>query len=527
MVGITRRDALKLGAVGGVIAAVPLLRHRSRGDDDRLAESRIPRPYTLPFAAPPVIDLVAGLDGVARRRVEMRMVTAQILPGVSTRLFAYDGVVPGPTFRVHRGTPAKIRFANTLPDTHPTLGYRPSTSVHMHGSASLPQFDGYASDVTAPGEYKDYLYPNFQPARTLWYHDHGVHRTGENVYMGLAGQYHMYDDRERALPLPKGAYDVPLTIGDAMFDPSGDLRHEPDHRVGQFGDVILVNGVPWPRMRVARRKYRFRVLIGTPARSFNLRLSDGSPMTVIGTDGGLMPVPRNVTSMRAISGERYEIVIDFARYSPGALVELRNRSPLNNEDFSNTNKIMAFEVTDDPFDPSNNDVPAQLFPENPVMLHRATDALRRRRVRVKRDGEVWTINGHTWDTVIDSGFTFTEARPRSGDLEIWEIENSSGGWHHPVHLHLVDFAVLDRNGRAPFAYERGPKDVVYVGESEIVRLLVRFDGQVGKYMVHCHFLAHEDHDMMTQFEVFDPDRPADDPFSAPPRSLDDESADPL
>lgn len=525
--GITRRDALKLGVVGGAFAGVPLLRYRTRSEPDRLAESRIPRPYMLPFAMPPVIDLVAGPDGVARHRVEMRMVTAEIVPGLATRLFAYDGAVPGPTFRVRRGTPAKIRFANALPQAHPTLGYRPSTSVHLHGSASLPQFDGYASDVTSPGEYKDYRYPNYQPSRTLWYHDHAVHRTGENVYMGLAGQYHMFDARERALPLPKGAYDVPLTIGDAMFDPSGDLRHEPDYRVGQFGDVILVNGVPWPRMRVARRKYRFRVLIGTPARSFNLRLSDGSPMTVIGTDGGLMPVPQTVTSMRAISGERYEIVIDFSRYSPGALIELRNRSPLNNEDFANTNKIMAFEVSDDPFDSANNEVPAQLFADNPVMTHRAVDAVARRRIRVKRDGETWTINGHTWDTVIDSGFTFAEARPRYGDLEIWELENSSGGWHHPVHLHLVDFRVLDRNGRTPFAYERGPKDVVYVGENEIVRVLVRFEGQVGKYMVHCHFLAHEDHDMMTQFEVIDRDRVADEPFAAPPRSLNDEAADPL
>ena len=81
-----------------------------------------------------------------------------------------------------------------LPQQHRTLGYTPWTSTHLHGSASLPQYDGYASDVTQPGQWKNYHYPNFQDARTLWYHDHGVHHTAENAYMGLAGMYIMHDD---------------------------------------------------------------------------------------------------------------------------------------------------------------------------------------------------------------------------------------------------------------------------------------------------------------------------------------------
>jgi FtsP/CotA-like multicopper oxidase with cupredoxin domain len=70
-----------------------------------------------------------------------------------------------------------------------------------------------------------------------------------------------------------------------------------------------------------------------------------------------------------------------------------------------------------------------------------------------------------------------------------------------VHIHLIDFQILSRNGRAPFAYERGPKDVVYVGEGETVEVLMRFGPHRGRYMVHCHNLPHEDHDMMTQFRV--------------------------
>ncbi len=53
-------------------------------------------------------------------------------------------------------------------------------------------------------------------------------------------------------------------------------------------------------------------------------------------------------------------------------------------------------------------------------------------------------------------------------------------------------------------HERGAKDVVFVGEKETVRLLIRFDSGEGKYMMHCHNLVHEDHDMMAQFEIRNP-----------------------
>ena len=106
--------------------------------------------------------------------------------------------------------------------------------------------------------------------------------------------------------------------------------------------------------------------------------------------------------------------------------------------------------------------------------------------------------------------------PVLGDTEIWEIQNNSGGWFHPVHIHLIDFKVLSRNGKAPFPWELGPKDVIYTGELEKVRLIMKFGTkdtsspfsvQVGKYMIHCHNLVHEDHDMMSQFSVGLPSDP--------------------
>ena len=135
------------------------------------------------------------------------------------------------------------------------------------------------------------------------------------------------------------------------------------------------------------------------------------------------------------------------------------------------------------------------------MLLREGDAVRTRKLEFERKNSSWTINGTTWDDVVNSGYTKVIANPREGDVEIWELENRSGGWFHPVHIHLVDFQILDRNGRPPHPYEMGPKDVAYVGENETVRVLMRFGPHCGRYMVHCHNLVHEDDDMMIQFAV--------------------------
>ena len=130
-----------------------------------------------------------------------------------------------------------------------------------------------------------------------------------------------------------------------------------------------------------------------------------------------------------------------------------------------------------------------------------TPGLPERYLRFERQNGHWTINGLTWQEVIDSNFQANVGNPALNAVEVWTLENKSGGWFHPVHIHLVDFKVLDRNGRPPPAYERGPKDVVYVGENEKVRFIAKFGPQKGRYMLHCHNLVHEDHDMMHQFEV--------------------------
>ena len=507
---LTRRDVMKLGALGVVGTAgasqLPWDSVIEARAASLLAVSDTPLPFRTRFVRPPVLRPNRSRrdqDGVWTDYFTVRETArrARILPTLSTVVFGYNGIAPGPTIKVRRGRRAVLRVINQLPSIHPSLGQETATSVHLHGSASLPQFDGYASDVTRRGWFKDYEYPNFQPARTLWYHDHGVHHTAENAYAGLYAQYHMHDKAEREL-LPQGEFDVPLTVADAMFNANGGLTIG-ENQSGLWGDVILVNGRPWPVMKVKRRIYRFRFLVASISRSYRFQLGNGDPVTVVGTDGGLMPKARQVSQWRQGSAERYEVLIDFRRYRAGQRVVLNNLSNENNLDFANTGQVMAFDVTDAPFSKRNNTwnhMPDTLVGSH-VMRLKEADATRTRRLSLQRQGGIWTINGQTWEDVIGSKFQSVIANPRLGATEIWELTNPSGGWFHPLHIHLIDFRILSRNGRPPFEYERGPKDVAYVGEGETVRVIMRFGPNRGRYMVHCHNLVHEDHDMMAQFAV--------------------------
>jgi len=293
--------------------------------------------------------------------------------------------------------------------------------------------------------------------------------------------------------------------------------------------VMLVNGKPWPVMQVQRRVYRFRILNACISRSLRLALSTGDAMTVVATDGGLMPSARSVSSYRHAGAERYEVLIDFRKYAPGQRIVLRNLSNENNRDYDHTGKIMAFDVVDAPVDTSDptwNTIPTVLA-ESEVMSLTTAQSTRTRRFRLKRNDRtnIWTIGDNgTWADVVASGFRKVIANPGLNATEIWEFENSSGGWFHPMHMHLVDFKILSRNGRAPFPHELGPKDTVYVGEGETVRLLVKFGPHRGKYMLHCHNLPHEDHDMMVQFGVGLAEGTYDenDPMTAAPASWDDD-----
>lgn len=532
--GLDRRDLLKAGVFAGAAVTLPTLRGVGAAAPPKLAASKLPKPFTVPFV--PQTDAVpvaqdATTDYYA---IDQTAVQAEIIPGYRSWAYTYNGSVPGPLIHAQRNRAVVVRFRNRLPEFHPTLGYESWTSVHLHGGNSLPQYDGYAGDITLPGEYKDYHYGNVETGRTIWYHDHGMHHTAENAYHGLAGMYLIHDpEEEKAIPLPQGEFDVPLLVGEAAFGADGNLWFSLDNQNMFPSDVIMVNGRPWPVMKVKRRKYRFRITVGSLTRSFGFSLSNGMPFQVIASDGGLLPKPEPTYVLRHCAGERYEIVIDFAEVfkgaRAGARVNLMNSPTATvNVDNPNTNKVMAFEVTDEAFDPTNNSVPPVLRTFDEPLTWREADSVRTREWLLHRSGGQWKINNTTWDDVANSNYDLVGATIPVGSQELWTWKNSAGGWFHPSHAHWLDCKVISRNGKPPFPYETGAKDTLFLGQNEEIKVLVKFDTP-GTWMIHCHNLIHEDHDMMTQYRVVDPVRGGGDhPIEAArPRPLSEEASDPI
>jgi FtsP/CotA-like multicopper oxidase with cupredoxin domain len=453
--------------------------------------------------------------------VEIKSFTQQVYPNLRpATLVGYDGISPGPTFVVPRGTETIVRFINNATKKN---------SVHLHGSPSRAPFDGWAEDTTNPGQYKDYYYPNNQNARMLWYHDHAIAivcivyrlwrfnpntlcltnygQTAENAYMGQAGAYLITDPAEDSLNLPSGygTFDIPLVLSSKYYNSDGSLRSLEGEDDSLWGDVIHVNGQPWPFFNVQPRKYRFRFLNAAISRTFALYFARSTatgtklPFKVIASDAGLLTGPQQVNQMYISMAERYEIVFDFSSYA-GQTILLNNIVDANDlstdEEYAATDKVMKFVVSSTPVsDPST--VPASLrsvpFPPSSSGIDH--------HFRFHRSNSEWLIN--------DVGFADVNNRilanvPR-GKVEIWELENSSGGWTHPIHVHLVDFRVISRingEGRGVMSYESaGLKDVVWLARGETVRVEAHYAPWDGVYMFHCHNLIHEDHDMMAAFNV--------------------------
>ncbi|MBV6626935.1 MAG: multicopper oxidase domain-containing protein [Rivularia sp. (in: Bacteria)] len=491
---ITRRKAIQFAAIaGGSALLLPMAyQHISHA-----ATTRSPQPeaFTVKLPIPPVLQPVRSDETTDYYEIVIRRNQAEILPGLLTEIWGYNGITPGPTIKQHQGRQSVVRFVNHV---------GASTSTHLHGMASLPQFDGYAEDLSSPGFYKDYIYPNNRAA-TFWYHDHAIDETAHHVYMGLAGMYIVQDDFELSLPLPKGKYDIPLIIDDKIFAHNGSLIFDDREHTSLMGDILLVNGAPLPRLEVANRKYRFRVLNGSVSRSYKLALSTGDDLIVIGTDGGLLEAPVRTKNLRLGMAERYELIIDFSKYPIGTQIVLQNLGLPNNTDFAGTSKIMRFDVVRN--EPDNSLIPSKLRPFEALISPSARPT---RRWTFEKRNDRWEINGNIWDR------NRVDANPGLNDIEVWEIITNSRDWFHPVHIHLVHFQILERNGQPPLAYERGWKDVVYIGEDDNIKLVARFEPHQGKYMMHCHNTVHEDHAMMTQFEV---GSGGVNPMSAPPRPL--------
>jgi cysteine-rich repeat protein len=280
-----------------------------------------------------------------------------------------------------------------------------------------------------------------------------------------------------------------------------------------FGDKIIVNGAVWPYLEVKQGKYRFRMLEGSTSRVYTLSLEPPSGLltfTVVGTEGGLLEAPVNgVGQLTMGPGERYDVVVDFAGYNAGDEIFLVNSAPAPFPGGTvDVTQVMKFVVTNEVGD--TDPVPSTL---RPIERLQEGDAVISRDFRLKRSGidgcgrSIWEINGLHWDDITEF--------PELGTTEIWRFNNDSNV-SHPMHMHLVFFQILDRDGfttgaggeiipngspQPPLAEEYGWKDTAMVGPNESLRVIVRFENYKGLYAYHCHILEHEDHEMMRQFQT--------------------------
>jgi spore coat protein A, manganese oxidase len=531
-----------------------------------LAASRLPSiaadsvPWRIPAAIDRFIDPLPTLqrhqpqgtrNKAVRYRVSMtefrRQLHSQLPP---TTLWGYEGAYPGPVFEAERGTPIEVEWRNELPqqhifpiDPHIHGAMSPSPAVrtvpHLHGARAPSDSDGLPEKWFAPGRSVVYRYPNDQPAATLWYHDHALGITRLNVYAGLSGFYLLRDQEERSMNLPSGEYEIPLVLQDRTLDNQGQLAYTPTQEDGTraspgvwapefFGDLSVVNGVIYPYLEVEPRRYRLRVLNSANSRFFRLyfnlaRRPTDIPSLVafhqIGSDGGFLPGPALMNKLLLGPAERADLLVDFSGLEDRTIT-LANDAPspypgwatLTTE-HAPLNELMQFRVT------------RRLSPNAPALGLPAARSLARydpEQAVTTRDfvlTERMDAHGNTLGIFIDNrGYDdpVTDT-PALGSLEKWRFINATDD-AHPMHLHLVQFQILERQGfdmaeftqgrlqlvgspRPPAASEAGWKDTAVVSPRDVLSILVRFEGYTGRYVFHCHMLEHEDNDMMRPYEV--------------------------
>ncbi|MBW2389447.1 MAG: multicopper oxidase domain-containing protein [Deltaproteobacteria bacterium] len=513
----------------------------------------LPTPFVdlLPLPAP-AQPTTGSPGGAATYHLAMREVQQNLhseLPDTTVWGFG-DGVsgagYPGPTIEATTDEPITVHWINDLRDT--AQGGEPLRTdhyldvdlcphgaqdnaqavVHLHGGHVPADVDGHPDATFVPGNQVEYEYPNNQQAATLWYHDHSLGTTRLNVYMGLAGFYLVRDATEAALGLPSGEYEIPLAIQDRSFNVDGTFQYPAEWQDMYFGETMLVNGQVWPYHDVKQGKYRLRMLNGCNSRMLTLQFCPGpnelpcSPASfdVIGQEGGLLPSPETIDTITIGPGERVDLVIDFAGYSPGTAVYLVNSAsapypgPPGEGVLPDVMKFVVGSAAG-----HTTPIPGALRPME--VLDEGDSVADRYLELIKGAGDV--CSDFTWEVVSTDGLNGAvlgrhwndrSEFPRLGDTEVWSFINRSG-MVHPMHMHLVFFQVLDREAFtdvdfqvvpsgtrvAPPAYESGWKDTVQVNPDEIVRVIARFEDYAGLFPYHCHILEHEDHEMMRQFQT--------------------------
>jgi len=489
-----------------------------------------------------------NVDMYRNRMVQFEKQLHSQLP--PTRLWGYEGQYPGPTIEAMRDRPIEVRWENNLPNGHilsvdPRLhgAMSPAPAVrtvpHLHGSRTSSASDGLPERWFLPGQFVLYSYANKQRAATLWYHDHAVGITRLNIYAGLSGFYFLRDEQELSMNLPSGEFEIPLLLQDRTLDEKGQLVYRPTNEDGKklpdgvwgpefFGELPVVNGAVYPYLEVEPRSYRLRFLNGANSRFFNLYLNlaghpTDNPSLVmvrqIGSDGGLLASPVAMKNLLLAPGERADVIVDFSGLD-GKTVTLSNTAAVPYPGWAMLqslhaplNELMQFRVirarsgANKVFSLPSTISLTRLDPTKALLTR---DFVLSERLDPQGGSLGVRINDKGYDEPV------TEF-PKLGSIEKWRFINVTDD-AHPMHLHLVHFQILERQGfdysaflqgklqfvgtpRPPAANEAGWKDTAIVSPREVLTIIIPWEGYIGRYVYHCHMLEHEDNDMMRPFEV--------------------------
>ncbi|AUU40274.1 TPA: multicopper oxidase CueO [Proteus mirabilis] len=522
-----RREFLKLGAT---LSAVTLLPSWSR-----LAFAQTNTPS---LAIPPQISP----DKQQKIVLNIQQGVSQFTATASTTTWGYNGSLLGPALKLKRGEPVTIEINNTLPET---------TTVHWHGLEISGEQDGGPQATIAPGKSRTVTFTPDQAESTCWFHPHTHGITGKQVAMGLGGLVIIEDDEtaKRKLPHRWGVDDLPVILQDKRLDSNGQIDYQLDvmsAAVGWFGDMMLTNGAIQPQHIVPKGWIRLRFLNGCNARSLNLATSDGRPMYVIASDGGLLAEPVKVTELPILMGERFEVLVDTSDGRDFDIVTLPVRQMgMVLAPFDNVLPVLRLLPS---AEKAVGILPDQLalIPALPSLSHIATRSLHLRMdMRLDMQGMMALTErygdkalagihhgmshmrqgkgngmmgggmncGHgsadidIYNANSINGIPFSMTEPafdvKQGVYERWLVSGRGDMMLHPFHVHGTQFRILSENGRKPEKHRQGWKDIVRV-EGQISEILVKFDHLATKehpFMAHCHLLEHEDTGMMAGFTV--------------------------
>ena len=486
---------------------------------------------------------ISGIDPDVEIAIRAVPSKVAILPGEQTRVWQYQAELLkgpsnalqnlpdtylGPAIKLNTGQQIRVHFTNEL--SEPSI-------IHWHGLHVPQEADGHPRFAVGSGETYVYDFKVANRAGTYWYHPHPHGRTGPQAYYGMAGLFIVSDEEERALGLPEGEFDIPLVIQDRAFDRDNQLVYMGNgmmtQMMGFLGDHILVNGQPDFTLPVSTRPYRMRLLNGSNSRIYKLAWDDGTPLTVIGTDGGLLEKPIQKKYITLAPSERVELWVDFSEHPTGSEIRLVSLAFVGNEGGMMGGSslpqgvpfpVMTVKVTQKAT--SSAKLPDVLSSFSRYERADAVNANSPRTFTLAMSmGTGWTINGRT--------FQMTDVAEdeivKLDTLEMWEFINQAGGGNqgrgmggggmmsggmtlpHPMHVHGLQFQVIEREVDPALrgAWEtvsegyldEGWKDTALTMPGERVKILLKFEDFTGLYLYHCHNLEHEDMGMMRNYRI--------------------------